>query len=529
MFLLRLLGRCGRVRQAIKRVNVAFLGLLLLQTACSQETVPTVDAIQAAYDRSDSAQARELARRALNANPADPRVILLNSQIAIESDSPDYAINALRPLIDDPQFGSTARPWLGRALVMSNQPAEAIRLFAGRAPTDGLSAAVLVVAYRAMGELDKAREVFAAGRASFPNAPDLLMIEAEEALRVGDQPHARAIIQKLVQIAPRKVDTQMLAARMSLIDGQADRAMKRLDWVLAVRPDHSSALLLKGSLLQDQGDVAQAEAVLTKAAKATGNAGLAAQYLRARLAFDKGDKGLARQLIDEIANPSIFPPAAQLAGILAAEAGQNDRAIGLLQRYVAGYPEDAGARRALARAFLQTGNAMEAWHYLEPAARAPDASSDILNLAVQLVSQLGLPNAAQWQARLQNARQQDARLQLFIEAEKLMKAKNWRGADQVYAQLLQNAPASGDRILLNNAAFIRQKMGDLGTAETLIRKALTLGTPDAIILDTASWILFEKYGATPEVRALSNRALKLAPNNPDVRAHAQKIGILGGE
>ena len=152
MFLLRPLGRCRRVGQVMKRVNGAVIGLLLLQTACSQETVPTVDAIQAAYDRSDFVQARELARRALNANPADPRVILLNSQIAIESDSPDYALTALRPLLSDPDYGPRARPWLGRALVMSNQPAAALQLLGDRAPTDGLSAAVSVVAHRALGE-----------------------------------------------------------------------------------------------------------------------------------------------------------------------------------------------------------------------------------------------------------------------------------------------------------------------------------------------------------------------------------------
>lgn len=513
----------------MKKVNGAVLGLLLLQTACSQETVPTVDAIQAAYDRSDFVQARELARRALNANPADPRVMLLNSQIAIESDSPDYALTALRPLLSDPEYGPRARPWLGRALVMSNQPAAALQLLGDRAPTDGLSAAVSVVAHRALGELDRAREAFATGKAAFPNSPDLIMIEAEEALRVGDVGHARAQVQRLLRLAPNKVDTQMLAVRMALIDGQPDRAEKRLDWVLTARPDHASALLAKGSLRQEKGDLAGAEIYLKKAAKLSGNSALVAQYLRARMAYDKGDTAEARKRMDEIGNPSVFPPAAQLAGILAAEAGQNDRAIRLLQGYLAGNPDDAAARGALAQALMQTGDAMEAWHYLEPAARAKNADAKIVSLAAKLTAQLGLPEAKAWQARQQRAQMSQARLALFAQAQKAMSARDWQRADQIYAELLRGAPPAGDKILLNNAAYIRQQLGDLDGAERLIRRALTLGAPDGVVLDTASWILFQKYGATPEVRSMSARAEKLLPNNADVRAHAAKIRAATGQ
>jgi predicted Zn-dependent protease len=513
----------------MKRVNGAVIGLLLLQTAFSQETVPTVDAIQAAYDRSDLAQARELARRALNANPADPRVILLNSQIAIESDSPDYALTALRPLLSDPDYGPRARPWLGRALVMSNQPAAALQLLGDRAPTDGLSAAVSVVAHRALGELDRAREVFATGKAAFPNSPDLTMIEVVEALRVGDVGHARAQVQRLLHLAPNKVDTQMLAVRMALIDGQPDRAEKRLDWVLTVRPDHASALLAKGGLRQEKGDLAGAESFLKKAAKLSGNSALVAQYLRARMAYDQGDAAEARKRMDEIGNPSVFPPAAQLAGILAAEAGQNDRAIRLLQGYIAGNPDDATARGALAQALMQTGDAMEAWHYLEPAARSSTADAKIISLAAKLTAQLGLPEAKLWQARQQRAQMSQARLALFAQAQKAMSARDWQRADQIYAELLRGAPPAGDRILLNNAAYIRQQLGDLDGAERLIRRALALGTPDGVVLDTASWILFQKYGATPEVRSMSARAERLLPKNADVRAHAAKIRTATGE
>lgn len=495
----------------------------MIQAGCASENVPTVDAIQAAYDRSDFVHARELARRALNANPADPRVILLTSQIAIESDSPDYALNALRPLLNDPDYGARARPWLGRALVMSNQPGEAVRLLGDRAPADGLSAAVTVVAYRALGDLDRAREAFATGKAAFPNAPDLILIEGEEAFRVGDVAHGRAHVQRLLKLAPNKVDTQMLAARLAMIEGQPDRAEKRLDWVLTARPDHAAALLAKGSLRQAKGDFVGAETFLKKAATLSGNSALLAQYLRARTAYDRGDRTEARKRMDEIGNPGAFPPAAQLAGILAAEAGQNDRAIRLLQGYLSGNPDDNVARVALARALKQTGDAMQAWHYLEPAAKSKEADVAGITLAAQLTTQLGLPEAKMWQIKQQRAQAGQARLARFALAEKAMAAQDWRQADRIYAELLQGAPPTGDRILLNNAAFIRQQLGDLDGAERLIRRALAVGAPDGVVLDTASWILFQKYGATPEVKAMSARAQKLLPDNAEVRAHAEKI------
>lgn len=509
--------------QALNKVNAAILSILLLQMGCSSETVPSVDAIQAAYDRSDLATARELARRALNANPADPRVILLNSQIAIESDSPDYAINALRPLMDDPDYGTQARAWLGRALVMRNQPAEALQVLGNRPSTDGLSAAVSVVAFRNLGDLDRAREAFASGKAAFPKAPDILLIEAEEALRIGDIGHARNVVGVLLHEAPRKVDSQMLATRLDLVDGQPAKAERRLDWILKVRPDHPAALLTKGGILIDRGDMAGGEVYLKKAAKMPGNASLVAQYLRARVAYDKGRIAEARQLGDEIDNPSIFPPAARLVGILAAQGGQNDRAIRLLQPYLASNPDDAQAREALARALAQTGDMMAAWHYLEPAARSPQASASILTLAAQMTTQIGLPNAAQWQSRLERAQKSEGRLALFVQGQKAIQSGNWRRADQIYADLLRTAPPTGDRILLNNAAYIRQQLGDLDEAERLIRRALALGAPDGIVLDTAAWILFQKYGPTREARDFSARAEKLLPSDANVKAHAALI------
>lgn len=172
---------------------------------------------------------------------------------------------------------------------------------------------------------------------------------------------------------------------------------------------------------------------------------------------------------------------------------------------------------------------MEAWHYLEPAARAKNADAKIVSLAAKLTAQLGLPEAKLWQARQQRAQMSQARLALFAQAQKAMSARDWQRADQIYAELLRGAPPAGDKILLNNAAYIRQQLGDLDGAERLIRRALTLGAPDGVVLDTASWILFQKYGATPEVRSMSARAEKLLPNNADVRAHAARIRAATGQ
>ena len=194
-----------------------------------------------------------------------------------------------------------------------------------------------------------------------------------------------------------------------------------------------------------------------------------------------------------------------------------------------GNPDDAAARGALAQALMQTGDAMEAWHYLEPAARANNADARIVSLAAKLTAQLGLPEAKLWQARQQRAQMSQAHLALFAQAQKAMSARDWQRADQIYAELLRGAPPAGDKILLNNAAYIRQQLGYLDGAERLIRRALTLGAPDGVVLDTASWILFQKYGATPEVRSMSARAEKLLPNNADVRAHAAKIRAATGQ
>ncbi|MEY3906910.1 MAG: Tetratricopeptide repeat, partial [Pseudomonadota bacterium] len=93
----------------------------------------------------------------------------------------------------------------------------------------------------------------------------------------------------------------------------------------------------------------------------------------------------------------------------------------------------------------------------------------------------------------------------------------------LYAALLRADPATMNKALLNNAAYARQQLGDLAAAEALARRALAIDPNDPVVQDTTSWILFARYGATPEAVRLSRRARARMGNDPDVRQHGARI------
>lgn len=508
--------------QSRKRVNPIVLGLVALVSACGSEPVPNANMIRSVYERHDLVESRKLLDRALKAHPDDVELRLLSGQIALDTGNLDYAQAELNRIAQDPNWGGAARSLLAKAYFFNDNPRKALDVLGNADPSDGLGFGIKALSMATLGDEAQAESLLAAGLAKYPKSPDLVTLSAMTAFASGDQAMALERVQEALRLAPKDLTALIFSVRLALAMQDRAAAQRGIAKILQMRPDNGFALMTKAAMLYDAGDRAGARALFRKAAQnSAGNIAMP-RYFEAQMAFDQGQYKQASALLATIPDPKAFLPAARLTGILASYDNRNEEAINLLQYYLDQGGEDALARYALAVALGRVGDPAKALQYLRPVANGPNSNAATRALAQQLASASANPaTTALGDAR--DSATKGASVQDLAAAESALVRGNWQKASAIYDAMLRADSQTQDRRLLNNAALARQMGGDLVGAERLIRRALDLAPNDPIILDTASWILFKKYGRTPEAVALSRRAALALPQDRDVQFHARSI------
>lgn len=510
------------IEQRRKKVNPIVLGLVALVSACGSEPVPNANMIRSVYERHDLVQSRKLLDRALKAHPDDAELRLLSGEIALEAGNLDYAQAELGRISQDPTWGGAARSLLAKAYFFNDNPRKALDVLGNADPSDGLGFGIKALSIATLGDEALAESTLAAGLAKYPNSPDLVILSAMTAFASGDQAMALERTQEALRLAPNNLLALTFSVRLALAMQDRAAAQRGIAEILRTRPDNSFALMTKAAMLYDGGDRAGARALFRKAVQNSRGDIAMPRYFEAQMAYDQGQYKQAAALLATIPDPKAFLPAARLTGILASFGNRNEEAINLLQYYLDQGGEDALSRYALAVALGRVGDPAKALQYLRPVAAGPNANAATRALAQQLAAAskspgIGGPSVAQDSAA------KAALMQQLAAAEAALVRGDWQKAGAIYDALLRADPQTQDRRLLNNAALARQMAGDLVGAERLIRRAMDLAPNDPIILDTAAWILFKKYGRTPEAVALSRRAALALPQDRDVQFHARTI------
>ena len=135
-----------------------------------------------------------------------------------------------------------------------------------------------------------------------------------------------------------------------------------------------------------------------------------------------------------------------------------------------------------------------------------------------------MANAEAPLARWVAGRPEDARArQLLAEAYQL--AGHRELAIEQYERLAA-IPAAGFADL-NNLAWLYYEQGD-DRAEATARRAYDLAADNPAVVDTYGWILTEKGKVAEGLEALT-KAVKLAPDNPDIRYHHAAALARSGE
>ncbi len=206
----------------------------------------------------------------------------------------------------------------------------------------------------AEAEYAKAAELSAAAGRRADQATALAgRVEAQLAL--GDLDAAKSAMADLEKIAPQRIPTTYLRARVAFAAGDFETANAELQKVLAATPESEPARFLMGAVQLQRGNLAQAEMYLSPLVGRGGYDKDARKLLaQLRLRQDRADEAadLLRPLLD--ANGADLA-ALNLAVRASLAAGETNEAVDVLRRALANDPDNTDIRLDLAATYLASG------------------------------------------------------------------------------------------------------------------------------------------------------------------------------
>jgi cellulose synthase operon protein C len=421
------------------------------------------------------------------------------------------------------QYGlQAALPWFDRALEVE---------------PDHLTA--LLERATTYGDLGRMRDMLADTRAALaasPGEPTAFYLQAMLAGRARNWDLARALLQRTGHRFEDLPAAMLLASAIDYETGNAERAVRRLERLVAAQPANRRARRLLAAAQWRVGDAATTTETL--------------RPIVDRPDADSYSLALIGQALESLGDPRAAlylaraaAPRARLPS--ASPAPLSSEEIDRLRLLAARQSDAAPAQINLIRALIGRGMHAEA---LDRALRlraanpgAPDAhvlvgdargvSGDFAGAAEEYRRAANIsftePVALRLIEALRRTDQQaaaDTVLRLFLDqnprnipmqmllAARHMETQSWDAAIQLYEGLRARI-GSRDAVILNNLAWAYSERGDLERAIPLARHAWSLDRTNSATTDTYGWILF-KSGRRAEGLALLERASRDAPSWP---------------
>lgn len=226
---------------------------------------------------------------------------------------------------------------------------------------------VLASAHAAKGDVAGAKTLADAALADTPNAPRVLLFEAQLAARSpAGLAAARDYVDRAVKAAPNEVEVQLANAELTLAEGKAADAQKLLEAAAEAHPKSVPVRASLFSLAFRHGKLDTAKAQVAKMKEAAPN-DMRTIYADALLSAAENDNTHALQEVQRILGarpdnlPSLF-----LSGLVNYRLGSYGAAEDSLHKVLARVPNDPGSTRILALIYLRTGRAQEAVSLLAP-------------------------------------------------------------------------------------------------------------------------------------------------------------------
>jgi putative PEP-CTERM system TPR-repeat lipoprotein len=326
--------------------------------------------------------------------------------------------------------------------------------------------------YRPAAEaLTSARE-HAAGQLSTSQYALTLAALTEARLAVGDLEGAKTAHGELIQRAPDSQLTQLLAARLAMVQQDYTTAVAKAQAVVTAMPELVPAKLLLGAALLAQGNYNQAETQLAEVVQLAPE-NMEARKLLARVNLQLKRPDVAMQVLSPMQQSEIADPQLDaLLGWANLQRGDDTAAIALLERSVASQPDNPNLKMDLAIALVSAGQHVRAVELLRS---VPSAKGDTRrdSLLIAALTESKGPDAARAEVeRLVAAAPQDVAT-LTLAGSFYARHGDLARAKQMLARAAAKEPNNAATLL--NLARVEIASGDHKAASTAVDKALAAG------------------------------------------------------
>ncbi|HEY2015419.1 MAG TPA: tetratricopeptide repeat protein [Bryobacteraceae bacterium] len=545
--------------------HIALLVVLLLMATSARgadQTSATRDAVRA-MQRGDFQSAEKILRAEVEAHPGDAWTLSL---IGVALDNQKKAAEAeefhLRAMAQSPRAAEILTNY-GTHLWLAGQYAKAETVFAGAlavAPAYFLALYNLGVMATYTGHYDRAREVLEAALRQQPQNVDVLfrLASVDEASR-----NWESAVMRLAQAAkfdPRRADVQKLLAQttgeLEALDDSAaawdrylklepnDEAARRergyvaaqmgkleqgiadLEWFVARHPDDPVGHYELGQA-QRSADMTQALLHLDRALALNPNYA-PARVARGSLYYQEGKPESAVKDLELAA--SLQPDDAQNLDRLGQSYQALDRtgdAVRVLRRAAELAPGDSKTLLHLARALADDGQTDESKAVMDRFRRlGPDKKKGVPAGLVEYLSLAPAARRAEFRARVEKAVADDpedsaaqvAYLKLMLEA---------REANKAAAAVKRIAAMKPGAAVLEDAGHALVKAQEYALAGELMERIPEAERGGDYYLARAKRL--EAAGKSPDAAAAFERALRTAPDRPDLYLDATAFRITNGD
>jgi putative PEP-CTERM system TPR-repeat lipoprotein len=343
----------------------------------------------------DGAAARKTYELVLTKDTKFTPVKLNLARLDLYEGKPDDARRRLLAILKDQPKNQDALFELAQVALASGNTPDAIRwLEKARTsnPNNLRPSLMLVDLYLNTGDVQKALDIAKDAQARNRDNLQALAALGRAYLAVGNRGLARENFKRIQQLAGFDAAWQQRAAQLQISVGDFEGARYSLDKALLSKPGNFPSLLLKASLENQAGNLDAAEQQART---------LAVQYPRAAAVQQLlGDIAMKRlrygEAITAYTNALNLEKNSEHALSLYSaytRSGNNSRALEFIRTWVNSYPADPSARRALASAYIQTGQlALAQQHYEKLSKQFPNDASIYNDLAYVMLKQ-GQPGA----------------------------------------------------------------------------------------------------------------------------------------
>lgn len=486
-------------------------GLALLLSACGGNPADRAAAAQKAFAAEDYAGARSNALAALEADGTNKDLLRLLARAQLQLGDGDGAQAVLVRLQQAGGGGAEVTRMLAEAALLRGQDRQVFTLLGNDASPHAwrLRAAAHIAGAEPAEALDAFRKGMAAGE-DFALARDYarFLMEAQ------DHAGAAQAIAVMRKLGPDRLDTAMLDGDLALRQGRQDDAAALWNAAAARFPARVEPLLALATLADMRGKVDEAAALVGRA-QAIAEKDPRVAAMAVQIAAEKGEWDKVRSALaprESTLDPRSFEGLAYAEALLRLDHPEQARA--LFAKALSLSPQNPYARLMLAEAQLATGDGQSAFRTVRPLADSVLAGERELDLAVRAATAARDPALPALQARLHSPQLPELQRQAGA-AQAALARHDWTGALAAYGAMPGH---DNDAEVLKRMAFASTSAGRHAEAIALADRALLIAPRNPDMLHIAGLARLNAGQDRATAARLMQQAVELDPANRLLRA-----------